>query len=423
MQFRCAFKMVLAGVIAPLLILGIEARAQFKTIYAFKGAPDGLGPSGLVRDSSGKLYGTVSDGGGDRAFGSVFELSPTANGGLTKKTIYRFNDFNSGGLPTGNMVLDPGGNLFGTAIRGGPDDEGVVFELSPSGGNWTETTIHSFHGSDGGQPINLLQDANGNLYGVTGHGGSTGNGVVFELSPTGGGWTETILHDFSGNDGSYPNSLFMDTSGNLFGTTRNGAGSTRQCTAIDGCGTVFELSPQAGGGWNFSYFALDAQHEGILPMSVIEDSSGNLFAAAAAGGGVEDGGTVFELTPVAPGSWVSSILFRFSQDNTATGYNPIELQQDGAGGLYGITQRGGRYGWGTVFRLSPTTTQGIWKETVRHNFSNGYDGYMPNHVLRAADGNIYGTTGPIGQVSQCAAAGMPSCGTVFEIVVPTGAAR
>ena len=107
--------------------------------------------------------------------------------------------------------------------------------------NWTEKVLHSFHrnGTDGASPYaGLVLDAAGNLYGTTVDGGTYRGGTVFELTPqAGGGWTETVLHVFSsGTDGASPEAgLIFDAAGNLYGTTEGGG--THQY------GTVFEITP------------------------------------------------------------------------------------------------------------------------------------------------------------------------------------
>src|SRR5271167_2431039 len=114
--------------------------------------------------------------------------------------------------------------------------------------HWSDKVLHNFNdnGTDGYYPYaSLIFDAAGNLYGTTSFGGAYGYGTVFELTPTaGGGWTETVLHSFgNGTDGAYPDaSLIFDAVGNLYGTTQPG-GTYHNCNGGFYCGTVFELMP------------------------------------------------------------------------------------------------------------------------------------------------------------------------------------
>jgi len=139
------------------------------------------------------------------------------NGLWTETTLHRFSH-NDGYWPSGVLVFDASGNLYGTTLEGGTGSGtgcslrragcGTVFELSPAaGGGWAETLLLSFDQIDGAAPYaGLIFDGLGNLYGTTSTGGSDStraSGTVFELSPTTGGvWTETVLHTFGYNEGS-----------------------------------------------------------------------------------------------------------------------------------------------------------------------------------------------------------------------------
>ncbi|MGB8886055.1 MAG: choice-of-anchor tandem repeat GloVer-containing protein [Candidatus Korobacteraceae bacterium] len=199
--------------------------------------------AGLILDGAGNLYGTTESG-GIHGYGTVFELSP--HGGSWTETVLRsFNDNGADAYePEAGLTLDGTGNLYGTTPYGGIHDEGAVFELTPNGsGGWIETVLHSFNenGVDGSYPYaGLIFDAAGNLYGTTSSGGIHYYGAVFELSPHGGSWTETVLHSFNYNgvDGADPYAgLILDHSGNLYGTTSYGGSGT-----VD-VGAVFEITP------------------------------------------------------------------------------------------------------------------------------------------------------------------------------------
>ncbi len=149
-------------------------------------------------------------------------------------------------------MLDEAGNLYGTTEFGGASGVGTVYELSPGQNGWTEKILHSFKKSteDGSVPAaGVVLDAGGNIYGTTETGGKYGHryggyGTVFELvAPVrGGSYKKKILWNFSISDGIYPygeypyGSLILDSAGNLYGTT--GAGGPD----FD-LGVVFEVTP------------------------------------------------------------------------------------------------------------------------------------------------------------------------------------
>jgi uncharacterized repeat protein (TIGR03803 family) len=202
---------------------------------------DGSNPSGLVFDASGNLYGTTANGGTDfYDCGVVFELSPVTGGEWTETLLHTFT-CTDGQYPVASMIFDGSGNLYGTTQYGGVYEKGTVFELAPAGGGaWTEIDLHDFdpNGTDGTRPDfgTLARDASGNLYGTTLQGGTDGYGTVFELSNSGGIWTETMLYSFTDANGDYPaTSVILDTHGNLYGTSTYGG-------AYDN-GVVFETTP------------------------------------------------------------------------------------------------------------------------------------------------------------------------------------
>jgi uncharacterized repeat protein (TIGR03803 family) len=359
--------------------------------------------------------------------GTVFELSPNGSGGWTQTILHDFGSGTDGRNPDASLIFDAAGNLYGTTLgggagecNGGANSCGTVFELVASaGGGWTEKVLYSFGGNstDGYGPSgSLIFDAAGNLYGTTGTGGVYGFGTVFELSPTeGGAWTEKVLHSFTGTGGSSPlANLIFDTAGNLYGTTRMGGRHN--------AGTVFELVPtRASGGWTIKtlHDFGGGVTEGDQPFAgVIFDAAGNLYGTTQAGGtgtcGFPGCGTVFELTPTTGGSWTSTILHSFDNNGT-DGYGPLAgLAFDGKGDLYGTTFVGGTgackpEGCGTVFELEPAAGGG-WTEIVLYSFPNYAAGYWPaSSLIFDGRGNLYGTTVNGGTDSGAVA------GTVFEL--------
>jgi uncharacterized repeat protein (TIGR03803 family) len=280
-----------------------------KVLHNFYGGTDKDGPNGyhpyggLTMDAAGNLYGTTYYGGtygGTNGFGgAVFELSPVGGGNWTEQVLWSFGVEGDGTFPQCTPVFDKAGNLYGTTLSGsGSSAGGIVFELSPGASGWTENIIFQFDVGDDPQTGNSPQagvvfDANGNLYGTTGYGGSHYMGDIFELSPSAGGsWTETILHTFDKGDGNTPDAgVILDAAGNVYGTTFSGGKG--------GVGIVYELTPAEGGIWtetilhNFQENAVD----GNFPQtSLVMDSHGNLYGTTLSGGKGGDG-TVFEVTP------------------------------------------------------------------------------------------------------------------------------
>lgn len=250
--------------------------------------------------------------------------------------------------------------------------------------------VYDFNGTNGSSPqAGVIFDSAGNLYSTTLEGGTDQDGVVFELSPqAGGGWSEEILHSFStgGADGNNPrgSSLILDAQGNLYGTTTFGGSET--------VGVAFVLS-KIGGVWKekivhtFGHLGGEGYYpEGTLVM----DKSGNLYGVTNKGGAYGYG-TVYEISVAANGTWTTQILYSFNASGN-DGTTPLgTLIFDAAGNLYGTTQLGGFYGGGTVFELSERS--GVWMEKVLYNFHERPAANQPyTGVVMDAAGNLYGTT-------------------------------
>jgi len=365
-----------------------SASAQQETVF-FNfdngGQNSGSAPySALISDSAGNFYGTEV---GNSA-GLVYELSPSAGGGWTQEILHTFTlNSTDGNMPVGGVILDGAGNLYGTTCSGGNHQYGTVYELKRTKNGWAEFILHSFGSSrDGECPTSkLLLDSAGNLYGTTNAGGAHGNGTVFELSHKfGAAWEEKILYNFASNNYSnVVSTLVSDAAGNLYGTTQNGG-------TYYYYGTVFEVSRQAGGTWTgttlHSFNHDNNNVDGFYPYGVVFDGQGNLYGTTY-GGGSSNSGVAFELTPSSGGLWTESIIFSFAIGNFAGAviFGP-------SGDLYGITDRAGTYGFGTVFDLSPQAG-GTWALTTLYSFAGGADGEYPvGSLLADSSGNLYGIT-------------------------------
>jgi uncharacterized repeat protein (TIGR03803 family) len=294
--------------------------------------------------------------------GVIFELKPLSAGGWAYTVLYSFADAGDGLHPVVTLI-DSAGNLYGYA-NGGPNNEGTIFKLSNSGGTWTKQILYAFAGgADGILGFPMFLDASGNLFGTISQGGNltsvcfgVGCGYVFELTPTtSGSWTKTILYSFNGSpDGAGPSFVVPDGAGNLFGITgTGGTGTNSNCMQfnITGCGTVFELSPNSSGGWtetvqhSFNY-ALD----GAFPNDLVIDSADNLYVDVSQGtpGG---SGAVLEFTLGSDDIWHYSTLHSFAGGNG--GSRPYGTILDGTGNVYGAVILGGTKNQGGIFRLSP----------------------------------------------------------------------
>src|ERR1700689_1470550 len=209
-SIESTFALVALSVI--LLVTGTSASAQEEVLHSFTSNSSGkLGYDpygGVVFDAAGNLYGTTQVG-GTYDNGIVFELMPKA-GGWTEKVLHNFGAGKDGYNPAVGLTFDASGNLYGSTLYGGAYSRGIVFELTPKvGGGWAEKVLHNFgQGTDGQQPFgNLTLDASRNLYGATLSGGAASAGTVFKLTHTpAGNWAETVLHSFSdnGTDGFGP---------------------------------------------------------------------------------------------------------------------------------------------------------------------------------------------------------------------------
>jgi uncharacterized repeat protein (TIGR03803 family) len=155
-------------------------------IYDFHGADDGEEPiGGLTVDESGNLYGTTAVG-GSTGGGTVFKLT-NSNGNWTFELVYSFA---ANSEPTGSLVMDAAHNLYGTTVSGGSHGYGSAFKLSPASGNWTYHSLHDFcQFCNGENPSGkVILDAHGNLFGTAYQGGNGGCsqygcGVVWEITP------------------------------------------------------------------------------------------------------------------------------------------------------------------------------------------------------------------------------------------------
>jgi len=315
--------------------------------------------------------------------------------------------------------------------------------------------LHVFTGgTDGAAPdAPLIAGPGGALFGTTSAGGGgpcfnaldiPGCGTVFALTPpTHGGtvWTETILYSFINTaDGYSPVAgLVSDNAGNLYSTTLVGGNGTGPDCGVDGCGTVFRLTPPAKGQtvWTkTTIYEFQDGADGAQPAArLVMDQTGALLGTTILGGPDANCscGSVFRLTAPQGGIlgrtlgarrvWTETTLHAF--ERVKDGTNPENALLAGPNGSYfGVTSFGGgddadcfSDGCGTVFALLPPAgDQKAWHEHVIHRFRRNRDGAFPVGDLVADEaGDLFGTTSSGG--------GAPvNGGTVFRLSPPQNGA-
>jgi uncharacterized repeat protein (TIGR03803 family) len=448
-----------AGAIAlALLAISAEAAsaARLTVLYSFcaqTNCTDGAVPGGgLAFDQAGNLYGTTSQGGNvysyDAAgFGTVFELVPNSDqSAWSLQQLYAFcpntaRDCPDGRAPTGSLVLDTEGSLYGVTQSGGgvnkhtsTENGGTAYELTPNAdrSSWRLTRLHVFCDywctKNGGPPNGTLTYAGAStgvpydgvspLYGTTSGGGLAaeyGGGTAFALAPDGTGkWSQTIVYNFcwlSGcRDGYEPAAgVITDGSGNLYGTVQKGGG---------GDGGIFELQPSAGIQWTealrYAFVCKNGCNKGTEPQSrLVMDAAGNLYVTTSQYGRFCQDyqcGTVFELV-AATGKL--KVLHSFCDGfDCRDGKLPdAGLTMDASGNLYGATTEGGgndlqdQNGAGVLYKIDPAGRFSVlYRFCAKKNCADG-DGPVGEVAVDGA-GRLYGTT---------RAGGAHNSGVVFQL--------
>lgn len=416
-------------------------------LYAFKGGSDGGGPYGsLIQANDGNLYG-MTNYGGNSGSGVIFKCTTSG----TETAIYSFTNNEK---PYGSLIQATDGNLYGMTHGGGSNGMGSIFQCSLSG---TYNLLVSFTGASGpamgANPYGgLVQATNGLLYGMTYSGGANNVGVIFQCTTTG---TYTDLVDLTSANSNPYGSLIQANDGNLYGMTFAGGvnsdGTVFQCTTGGALTTLISFTGQPGpfegaspegsliqasdgNLWGLTYSG-NENNNGVLfscpltggtenmyainnstfPMgSLVQGTTTKLYAMSSQGG-LANAGTIFDFDMTQ--STVSTI-FSFGTNYSGTSPNGGLIQgTDGA--FYGMTNKGGAYGYGTVFKYNNGTY------TILHDFSDSsFNGASPNGKLilshtgvlygLTSSGGIYGTAGTLFSLNED--------GTGFRIVTSLGGA-
>src|ERR1700722_5424316 len=333
--------------------------------------------------------------------------------GGSEQLLYSFTGGGDGGNAATGLALDASGNLYGTTVIGGTSQCGTIYKLTAKASPpWPETVQHSFDCYDDGKSPHggVTFDRHGNLDGTTVAGGSGGSsssdgcGLVFQLTPQ----TENVLHSFTAGQGGLGpgDGVVFDPTGNIYGMTPDGGSHSE--------GTVYELW-HAGRQWHEKviHSFTGGTDGGVGSLGLLfRDSAGNLYGVAEIGG-AHGAGTVFKLHATSRKRWNLTTLYAFKgQPDSGSPYGG--LVADAAGDLYGTTYYGGADGQGSVFELV-RSAHGRYRERVLYSFQGGSDGSSPTATLLLKSGELYGTTS--------AGGGTCGCGTIFKVNAGSGSEK
>jgi len=391
------------------VVYKIDTSGLYTVLYTFTGGTGGGVPYAVIPDAAGNLYGTAAFG-GVRSPGSgvVFKISPSGQ----ETVLYSFTGKLDGGRPASAVTMDAAGNLYGTTGYGGTYGKGVAYKLSPSG---QETVLHSFaySGDISHFPSGVILDAAGNVYGGM-------VDAIYKLDPAG---NFTALLDLQGQIKGSPTGLARDASGNLYFATNgtrkypsgavfkletNGnlaallgfggsispqAGHSNGAPILDAAGNLFGMEAfdgtagivyeiETNGKVETLYDFEQARGGTTATSGLIQDAAGNWYGTTVQGGGSQNAGVVYKLSPTGQ----ETVLHSFKGES-ADGASPkTGVVMDQAGNLYGTTAAGGANNQGVVYKLTPSG-----KETILHSFTGGTDGGVPNGLAIDSVGNLYGT--------------------------------
>jgi len=327
----------------------------------------------------------------------------------------------------GLLAAAGNGDLYGVAQHCGAHDAGAVFKLTApraAGGAWRETVIYNFLNDDLGYPTTLVMGNDGTLYGA-GY-SQNSSGFIFQLTPPVGGgvWQYDVLYIFNNDnhaDGVFVEGITLDAEGNIYGTTGLGGNPSCSWGGGLGCGVVFELKrpTKNGGNWAFSVlYAFTGNPDAALPVTgVTLDQKGNIYGTTN-NGGTYGYGTVYRVSPPTQkgGPWTETVLYSLDSGTNMGSNAEGPVTFDESGNMYGTTAFGGDlncsggFGCGVVFELSPQTG-GTWTYTNLYSFQDGSDGAEPTGtIVIDRKGSLYSTTTLGG--------GGTNAGTAFKLSPP-----
>jgi uncharacterized repeat protein (TIGR03803 family) len=357
--------------------VAINAALQVTNIITFD-CTNGSSPA-VIYPIQGGFYGSTQDGGADTngncLYGAGTIYTFDFSGQLTTRVTFVPDAFS----PNALMAKQNDGTILGTTLRGGTDNRGTVFKLTT---NNQLIVVADFGSSPGYEPMDgLTIGADGNFYGTTRFGGGgpySGGGTIFKVVSNS---TIITLHQFQLVDGFGPALSISDQNGNLFGVTDQG-GFTNSNFPL-GLGTVFQITTNG----TFTNLVKFNGTNGCFPyVGLASDHDGAIYGCTPYGGSEFDGvslgkGTLFRISP----EKVFSTLHNFS--GGTNGERPYTLMTIGRDEkLYGATQSGGAFGFGTLFSI---TKDGSFQTLCSFNTNRPV-----LSVTFGSDGCLYAVQGP-----------------------------
>lgn len=418
-MFSNSLKCWLAASVAaiPIMLASIEVRAQQTWTLHQEFPFQGNGFNGAIPLSGNLLIA------GTQIYGETYSGGVTNDGGLSTGdagTIYHYTTASpgtpdylygfsgpDGAYPSGGLVQDAQGNLYGTTAAGGANNLGTVFKLSPSGAAlWTLTTLHSFALSDGATPLTgVTLGPDGALYGTTWSGGFNqvfGSGVVFKLNRDGTGFR--VMAEFEGYTNSLTN-VAVDPQGNVIGTTYN-------TDAPRGAGSLFKVTPSGQLSIVVDFLASETPFgtsTGHPIGNLVRDSAGNVYGVLgsvahndANGLSIDQGAGVFKVAAVTHQLSIRAFLPGVTVQSGVV--------RDAAGNLYGTTVDGGTSSTGSVFAVSATGALSSIASLPIGNLAPSAG------VVLDASGKLWGTSSAGGVKCSTSSNVTPTgCGTLFSL--------
>jgi uncharacterized repeat protein (TIGR03803 family) len=350
--------------------------STYTKLKDFNEADEAYPEGDLVQASNGKLYG-ITTSGGSSDNGAIFSFDPSSS---TYTKLKDFDNLNStnGSSPRGRFILASDGKLYGVGSAGGSKGSGVIFSFDPSSSTYTK--LKDFNDADGASPQgDLVQASDGNLYGMTIRGGSSGNGVIFSFDPSSSKYTK--LKNFNNADGASPQGeLVQASNGKFYGISPFGGRS--------GNGIIFSFDPFSSTYKILKDFGTNESGSTVFG-SLVQAIDGKLYGITLYGGS-KGYGVIFSFDPSTSNYKKLKDFDNVSGRPSGTG---LVLASDGK--LYGTTESmTGPYdddtskGFGVIFSFDPSTK--LYTKLKDFNKRNGFQ--PSGRLVEASDGKLYGAT-------------------------------